>query len=165
MLTLTLRKPLARGAERQLTPSECAEILACGSSVRPRYSKNWRIIRDDDGNLQIWWTTKANGASWAVEEKLPVNSPGVVAIALSSPIAVGESRSLEIDELRAVFDCGVSLMPGAQLIRVDAKFLRLVCGKSQWMVQEVRLNTCPARRHLGRIDLSRSSLNVLGHMF
>ena len=166
MLKLTLRKPLANGEKRRLTPLECEDIRRCGTSVRPYYGNSWQLVCDDDGSLAVLWMTKNNIHTWAIEENLP-EEVGTLDIALSTPIAVGESRSPSITELHAIFDCGITALPGAQLTRLRGKGLRLVCGSSQWTVQVIseQISASSARQILDWRSLSKQSRCIIMAIF
>ena len=129
-------KPVGQGERRRLTPTECNEILRCGTSVQPRYSKSWQICRDDYGCLSLLYSTKSNTATWSILEVHNTEAT-VLSIRLSSPLTIGEARAPTLRELDEIFQCGVSVLPGCQLYRVSNKLLLLSCGKQKWSVQEV----------------------------
>ena len=139
MLTITLRKPVEQGERRPLTPTECNEIVRQGTSVQPRYGKRWQVCRDDDGALQLLYVSNKGGATWAIEEtpSTPAQEILDIQILLSSPIAVGEKRGPTVFELGEIFNSGVSVLPGCQLVRESSKRLMLICGRDKWLVQEI----------------------------
>lgn len=137
MLTVCLRKPLRNGESRSLTPTECADIAQCRPTLLPRAGKNWRVSRDDDGNLSLVHVTRRSGAaSWALVQIPPAQSQSTIHLALSSPIAIGDRRNPSISELDEIFNSGIAVLPGSQLARESNAFLLLTCGKAVWTVQE-----------------------------
>ncbi len=64
MITLELRKPVAKGSRRRLTAVEAMKVGAFG--IKANTSKHWSLARNDDGALSLCWFTKNDGATWAV---------------------------------------------------------------------------------------------------
>lgn len=157
MLKITLGKPVRKGERRRLTPTECSEILRCGTSVQPRYSKSWQICRDDDGSLSLLYSTKSNTATWSITEVLNTEAT-VLSIRLSSPLTIGDARAPTLRELDDIFLCGVSVLPGCQLSRTSNKLLLLSCGKQKWNVQEVFVAAAPATATHNRVAIGFMSL-------
>lgn len=64
MITLELRKPVAKGSARRLTPIEVMKLGAFG--IKANTGRNWQLERNDDGALSLRWSTRKDGAAWAI---------------------------------------------------------------------------------------------------
>lgn len=167
MLAVTLRRSIRNGERRQATPKECSELVRCGTSVQPRYGKNWHLQRDDDGALTLLHTSRSGMDTWPVSSIFPGATLLRINIALSSSIPVGASRSPSIAELKAIFDEGAAVLPGSQLVRENASDLWLICGNSRWPVEasETVAKDMTQRTQRGRLATSNAYHGILTAMF